>query len=177
MKAEQARMRFCATAFLALVLGAAFYFLLYLPQSAELRAKEAEASTLRGEIARAAAFRRMHPDPAKEAKTLGARKTLADRFLPARLDLNTFLSEAQRQATDAGVVLSALEPGEAEAADGLVRASVRLSVRGDYFAWLDFLYAMEQQGRFVKIDAVRGKADEDGAFSGTIALWVYARGQ
>ena len=53
MTARQARMRFCGAVFLALVLGAAFYFLVYLPQDAELRAKEAEARSLRGEIARA----------------------------------------------------------------------------------------------------------------------------
>ena len=56
-----------------------------------------------------------------------------------------------------------------------MRAPVRLSVRGDYFSLLDFLYSLEQRGRFVKIDAVRGKTDNGGVFTGTVDLHIYAR--
>ncbi len=175
MSAKQARTRFGVMALLSLLLGAAFYFLLHLPQQAELQAKEAEAARLLQEAAEASAFRRAHPDPAKEAKALGERKRRIDEMFPTRLAESAFLTETEKRAAEAGVVLLGVAPGEAESRDGVTRSSIRLSVRGDYFALMDYLYSLEQRGRFVKIDAVRGKADNVGTFTGTIELWIYAR--
>ncbi len=56
-----------------------------------------------------------------------------------------------------------------------MRAPIRLSVRGDYFSLLDFLYSLEQRGCFVKIDAVQGKTGDGGVFTGTVELWIDAR--
>ena len=95
-------------------------------------------------------------------------------MLPAKLDVGVFLAEAEKRAADSGIALLGVAPGEPGTAGGFAAEKLRLSVRGDYFALLDFLYALEQQGRFVKIDAMRGKV-EDGAFKGEIELWIYAR--
>ena len=174
MRAKQARLRFWGMAALAAALGVSFYLLSYEPQNDALRAKEAEAASLRREIGEAAAFRRSHPDPAKEVKMVAERKRAAERMLPARLDTGAFLLEAEKSAAESGVTLLGVSPGDAGTMDGFATEKLRLSVRGDYFELLDYLYALEQQGRFVKIDTMRGKV-EDGAFKGDIELWIYAR--
>ncbi len=91
------------------------------------------------------------------------------------MEESSFLLEAERRAAETGVSLLGVAPGDAGMADGYARASIRLSVRGDYFALLDYLYALEQRGRFAKIDAVRGQVDDGGVFTGVIELWIYAR--
>ena len=174
MRAKQARLRFFGMAALAAVFGASFYLLSYEPQSDALRTKEAEAVSLRREIGEAAAFRRSHPDPAKEAKLVAERKRAVEMMLPARLEAGAFLLETEKSAAESGVTLLGVVPGEAGTKGGFAAEKLRLSVRGDYFELLDYLYALEQQGRFVKIDAMRGKV-EDGVFKGDIELWIYAR--
>ncbi|MBP3691252.1 MAG: hypothetical protein J6I74_07995 [Schwartzia sp.] len=174
MRAKQARLRFFGMAALAAVLGVSFYLLSYEPQSDALREKEAEAVSLRRAIAEAAAFRRSHPDPAKEAKKLAERKRAVERLLPTRLDAGAFLLEAEKRAAESGVTLLGVAPGDAGMTGGFAAEKLRLSVRGDYFELLDYLYALEQQGRFVKIDAMHGKVEE-GVFKGDIELWIYAR--
>ena len=164
MGAKQARLRFCVMAVLAAVLGASFYLLSYEPQRNALRAKESEAVSLRREIESAAAFRRAAAE----------RKRYLDAMLPARLEAGAFLAVAEKRAAESGVALLGVVPEEPGTAGGFAAEKLRFSVRGDYFALLDFLYALEQRGRFVKIDAVRGKT-EDGVFNGTIELWIYAR--
>lgn len=174
MKAREARLRFFGTAALAAAMGASFYLLSYVPQSDALREKEAEAVSLRREIEEAAAFRRAHPDPAKETKAAAERKRAVDKLLPARLDAGAFLAETEKRATESGIMLLGGAPEEPGLTGDFASEKLRLSVRGDYFAMLDFLYALEQRGRFVKIDAMRGNV-EDGAFKGEIELWIYAR--
>lgn len=174
MKAREARLRFFGMAALAAALGASFYLLACAPQSDALREKEEEASALRREIETAAAFRRAHPDPAKEAKAAAERKRAVEKMLPARLDTGAFLAEAEKRAAASGVMLLGVAPGDPGTSGGFATEKLRLSVRGDYFAMLDFLYALEQQGRFVKIEAVRGNV-EGGVFKGEIELWIYAR--
>ena len=174
MKARHARLHFCGMAALAAVFGALFYLLSYAPQSEALREKEAEAISLRKAIGEAAAFRRSHPDPAKAAKSAAERKRALDTMLPARLEAGTFFAAAEKHAVESGVALLGVTPGEPGTTSSFATEKLRLSVRGDYFALMDFLYALEQQGRFVKIDAMRGKV-EDGTFKGEIELWIYAR--
>jgi Tfp pilus assembly protein PilO len=174
MKAREARLRFIGMMVLAAASGALFYLLSYVPQNDALHEKEAEAAALRREIESAAAFRRSHPAPEKEAKTVAERKRAVETMLPARLDMGTFLLEMEKRAAESGVTLLGVAPGEPGASEGFATEKLRLSVRGDYFAMLDYLYALEQQGRFVKIDAMRGNV-EGGVFKGEIELWIYAR--
>ena len=174
MRAKQAQLRCFGMAVLAAVFGASFYLFSYEPQRDALHAKEAEAVSLRREIGKAAAFRRSHPDPAKEAKRVAERKRAVEMMLPARLDAGAFLLEAEKRAAESGVTLLGVVPGDAGTTGGFATEKLRLSVRGDYFELLDYLYALEQQGRFVKIDAMRGNV-EDGLFKGDIELWIYAR--
>ena len=175
MNPQQARSRFFLMIALSACLGAAFYFFLHLPQHAELRAKEAEAFRIRQELAATDAFRRGHPEPAKEEKKVETRRRLVEVKLPPRLDRGAFLLETERRAAESGLQLLGVVPGDGSDAGGLAKAPVRLSVRGDFFSLLDFLYSLEQRGRFVKIDAVRGKTDNGGVFAGTVELWIYAR--
>lgn len=58
---------------------------------------------------------------------------------------------------------------------GPARQRLRISVRGDYFALLDFLFLLEQGGRFARVEAVRGRVDDAGVFQGTLEVWIYAR--
>ncbi|MBQ8699064.1 MAG: type 4a pilus biogenesis protein PilO [Schwartzia sp.] len=174
MGARRAQRRFFVMAVLSALFGVSFYFLSYAPQHDALRAKEAEAASLRRELGEWAAFRRAHPDPVKEATAVGERKNVVDAMLPERLETGTFLAEAEKRAASTGIVLLGASPGNPKMTDGLAMEKMRISVRGDYFALLDFLYALEQQGRFVKIDTMRGTV-EDGVFKGDLELWIYAR--
>lgn len=175
MGLKGAQRRFCVMAGFSAVLAAMFYIFLYAPQWEELQTKEAEASELRRVMAEAAAFRKNHPDPAKEQSRAEVRKRLVTGLLPPRLEQGAFLTETEKRAAAVGVKLLGVLPGDGAEMGGVVRAPVRLSVRGEFFSLLDFLYSLEQRGRFVKIDAVRGKTDDVGVFTGTVELWIYAR--
>ncbi len=177
MRTKRAQRYFFAMAFLTAVLSVGFYFLLYLPQQAELCEKEAEAASLGQEIEEVKAFRRVHSDPVGEAKDFGRRQQIADGMIPPRLELGAFLTETEKYASSTGTALLGALPGTPETWEGFAREKVRFTVRGDYFALLDFLYLLEQSGRFVKIEAVRGKSDNVGVFTGTIDLWIYAKAQ
>ena len=174
MQAKQTQKRFVLLALFSVVLAVSFYGFLYLPQRAELSAKQEETARLRKEIAAASSFRRAHPSPEKEARSLEKRTRLVDAMIPAQLDGGAFLAAVEKMAASSGVILLGVLPENARMTDGLAAEKMRLSVSGDYFALLDFLYALEQQGRFVKIDTMRGKV-EDGVFKGDLELWIYAR--
>ncbi len=177
MRSKQARKRFFLLTVVSAVIAASFYGLLYLPQRAELSAKQEETSRLRQEIAEASAFRRAHPSPEKDARSAEARTRLVGAMIPEAMDEGAFLAETEKKAAAAGISFLGVAPGDTVKMDGFAGKKLKLSVRGDYFALLDFLYALEQQGRFVKIDAVRGKTDDGGVFTGTVELWIYARSQ
>ena len=175
MSSREARKRFCGMTVFSAILGAAFYFFLYAPQWEELQTKEAEAAEIRRVMAETAAFRKSHPDPVKEQGKSEARNHLVESLLPRRLEQGAFLMEAEKRAAAVGIKLLGAVPGDGAETGGVVRAPIRLSVRGDYFSLLDFIYSLEQRGRFVKIDAVRGKTDNGGVFTGTVDLHIYAR--
>ncbi len=176
MQSRQARKRCLLLALCSAVFAAAFYGLIYLPQCDELSAKQAEATRLQREIAEASAFRRAHPSPEEDVKRLGERSRMARAMIPERLEEGVFFTEAEKYAAETGISLLGVASGEAAMAEGYTRKQLKLTVRGEYFALLDFLYALEQRGRFVKIDAVRGKT-ENGDFTGTVELWIYAQSQ
>ena len=175
MKRGNEQRAFCLMAAASVLLVAVFYAFVWLPQRAELREKEAALSALRQEIEGLAAFRRAHPKPTIEAETLDARETLAETMLPRQMDAGGFFAETERRAKESGLELRGLAPEEPALSDGLARQRVKLSVRGGYFALLDFIFTLEQRGRFVKIDALSGEVDDAGVFTGTLALWIYAR--
>lgn len=175
MKRRKEQTAFCLMALVSILLGLAFYTFVYLPQRAELREKESAASELRREIEQVAAFQRSHPKPKVEAEAIFARETLLETMLPRRMDAGGFLAETERRAKEAALDLRGVSPETPVLSDGFARQRVTLSVRGDYFALLDFIFALEQQGRFVKIDALSGDVNDAGVFSGTLALWIYAR--
>ena len=176
MKRRKEQTAFCLLAAASVLLGLAFYAFVWLPQRAELREKEAAALELRREIERIAAFRRANPQPKDETEALLARETLLETMLPSRMDESGFFAETERRAKDAGLELRGIAPEQPALSDGLAREKVRLSVRGEYFALLDFIFALEQRGRFVKIDTLSGDVDDAGVFTGTLTLWIYARG-
>ena len=174
MRAETARRRFFLMAVLATAIGALSYVLVLVPQQEALGSKSEEIRSLRREAEAAAGFRISHPNPAQEAKMSAERKRALDALLPVKLDAGTFLAETEKQAAASGIALLGAAPEDAETTGGFATERLRLSVRGDFFALLDFLYVLEQQGRFVKIDAIRGTI-EDGVLTGTLELRIYAR--
>ncbi|MBR5381592.1 MAG: hypothetical protein IK136_03115, partial [Oscillospiraceae bacterium] len=93
MKRRNEQRAFCLMAAASILLGAAFYAFVWLPQRTELRDKEAAVSELRQEIDRVAAFRRIHPKPTAEAETLDVRETLLETMLPKHMDAGGFFAE------------------------------------------------------------------------------------
>ncbi len=179
---------------LSALFAAAFYAFVYAPQRAALRETEAEALALRRDMARVEAFLRAHERGPEELAALADRADRARAMLPETLETARFAMETARYAAEAGLTLEGVAPEAADAprppdgADasftggysserngGPARQRLRISVRGDYFALLDFLFLLEQGGRFARVEAVRGRVDDAGVFQGTLEVWIYAR--
>ena len=174
MRLKRARIRFLIIVVLSVALGVSFRGFIYEPQCERLMDMKNEISSLRQNLAKIESFRQKHPDTAAEMQELAKRIEFLKKLLPENLSAGAFLLKIDSYAKAADITLSGFTSGAPEIVDGIARERIRLTVKGDYFALLDFVYALEQGGRFVILNAVRGTAGDDGIFTGTIDISIFA---
>ena len=148
---EQAKgvWRYLLAGLLVLALG---YFAVHRPLAAACvearqaaRAAEAQVTLIRQDKA-------AHMDSGQSDKRLTEEKRTADAALPDVVDTSALLAELQHTALQQGVQLTAVLPQEAQPQGEVWRQSVQVKCEADYFSLLNFLRALEAQGRFWQLD-------------------------
>lgn len=93
--------------------------------------------------------------------------------LPESMEQGRFLSLLQQEALRHGVVLTEVMPGSARSTERFAELAVETEICGSYFQVLDFLEAMEQSGRFLRIENTKVKS-ENGLLHCRILFKIYA---
>lgn len=173
---RQGRKFFLAALVFVSAASTIFYQFVWTSRMSELAVIHEKTSELSRDASEAKDFLRLHPDLEKYRSSMRKRIDHSGRLLPEKISTENFLDEIEAFSRRAGVSLTGIVPLPAEKSEGLALQRVKISVRGTYFELLDFLYVLEQGGRFTSVEEVRGRADDDGIFSGEIDAVIYAKG-
>lgn len=95
-------------------------------------------------------------------------------LLPRSMNTGTFLTELQSQSRKSGVRLLKVVPGEEKAYESYKEQWVAVTAKGTYFEWLDFLYLLENDGRFLDIREMKGQSDSAGVYEGVIKVYIFS---
>ena len=153
--------------FIAVLLGAAFFELCYVPQRAEIARLEDEVAKEREALVAVQNFMNAQGDGAAQGEALAARSAALAKRLPKTLSL------LEREAQHQQLTLAAVVPGQAEQAGGIVRLPLDVELDGDYFHFLAFLKELERSERFVRVESAEIQSD-DGRLRVKMRLSIFA---
>lgn len=159
--------------FIAVLLGAAFFELCYVPQRAEIARLEDEVAKEREALVAVQNFMNAQGDDAAQGEALAARSAALAKRLPKTLGQGDFLSLLEREAQHQQLTLAAVVPGQAEQVGGIVRLPLDVELDGDYFHLLAFLKELERSERFVRVESAEIQSD-DGKLHVKMRLSIFA---
>ena len=142
-------------------------------QRAELFVKQQQAGQNQQEILQIENFMNAHLQEEDYAAELKKREQVVQEQLPESMEQGRFLSLLQQEALRHGVVLAEVRPGSARSTERFAELAVETEICGSYFQVLDFLEAMEQSGRFLRIENTKVKS-ENGLLHCRILFKIYA---
>lgn len=154
-----------------LSLAGGIYF--FQEQRAELLEKQEKAGRNQREILQIENFMNAHLQEEDCAAELKKREELVQEQLPESMEQGKFLSMLQQKSLQHGAVLTEVIPGKARNLEQFAELSIETEVCGSYFQLLDFLEAMEQGGRFLRIENTKVKS-ENGTLHCRILFKIYA---
>ena len=153
---------------------AVFMLFLYPRQQEEIAAAGRELNMLRQQKKQLERFAAAHEHAAEDVKKLEKQEKTAEKLLPKQLDSADFLTSLQQWSRKSGIKVEKILPGEEKTYEAYREQQIMVTGKGTYFEWLDFLYLLEQDGRFIDIREMHGKADDTGVFEATIAVCIFA---
>ncbi len=170
------RRKYVFCLFCALLLGAVavFHQFVFLPQREALAEKEQQTVDMEHQIRATKAFLAQREDLASWGKELAARRARNERLLPRAMGTSAFFGDLEVWAAQSQVRVTGVKPQEIVADGGLFRQRMEVSLEGDYFQILDFLFLLEQGRRFVAVERLSGDVGEAGTFACRAGLSIYA---
>jgi len=159
-----------------LALNAAVFLAFTLPRTLAERSLAQRLETLQEQLQhereRAAARQARHELLAANARD--TQRFFAQTLQPARVELVPLLSELERLASQAGLMLGdqRFSPERLEAGP-LLKMEIAVPVRGDYAALGELLAALEGTSHLLVVDRIELRGDEAGERDLTLALSAY----
>lgn len=154
-----------------IVLGVAYYFLLFIPLRQEYLArfnertqKEAQKAQLEQSIAQLEQIRRDAPNIERQILELSKR-------IPEQAEIPTLVVQIEQVAREAQVTQLRIEPGQPEAPSGggdFSRIPITMSFEGTYEEMQDFLLFVRNLARLVTVNEVSYAEAEPAGGEGTV---------
>lgn len=160
--------------FVFAVLAAGFIFYLYPKQKEETASAERELELLKQQKKQLERFASLHKNAADDVKRMGKQEKIVSGLLPKQMDSASFLTSLQQWSRKSGVKIKKILPGDEKSFEAYKEQQIVVSASGTYFEWLDFLYLLEQDGRFTDIREMHGKTDKYGQFEGTVMVYIFS---
>ena len=160
--------------FIFAVLAAGFIFYLYPKQKEETASAERELELLKQQKKQLERFASLHKNAADDVKRMGKQEKIVSGLLPKQMDSASFLTSLQQWSWKSGVKIKKILPGDEKSFEAYKEQQIVVSASGTYFEWLDFLYLLEQDGRFTDIREMQGKTDKYGQFDGTVMVYIFS---
>lgn len=160
--------------FILAALTALFTFFLYPKQEEEIAAADRELNMLLQQKKQLERFAAAHEHASEDFKRLEKQEKTVEKLLPKHIDSADFLTSLQQWSRKSGIKIEKILPGEEKTYEAYREQQIMVTGKGTYFEWLDFLYLLEQDGRFIDIREMHGKADKTGVFEATIAVCIFA---
>ena len=153
---------------------AVFILFLYPGQEEEIASAERELNMLKQQKKQLERFAAAHAHAADDVRRLEKQEKTADKLLPKQINSAEFLTSLQQWSRKSGIKIEKILPGEEKTYEAYREQQIVVTGKGTYFEWLDFLYLMEQDGRFIDIREVHGKADKTGVFEAVVTVFIFA---
>ena len=161
----------------SLVLGGLlFFFALYQPQQRTLQEEKFLLEEQRVQLISLKNFLNAHPDLTAYEKEVEAKEHKAAVMLPEHMQLSPFVSDMQKLAVRSNVALASIKPDKISSQGDYDELAVAVEATGDYFQLLDFLKAIENMPRFVRVRQMLMQAEEQQLHC-RLLLVVYARSE
>lgn len=137
---------------LVFALGLALVYLLVISPLLTAAYRTSSAERMRAEtlLARMDAYHRADAENRDEERVFVLRHAFLARALPEERAQGAFLHDAETYARAAGVTIEGVTQQPPEEQDDLVLLPIEMHVRGDYFALLSFLRALQEGPRAVQ---------------------------
>lgn len=160
-----------AAVLLACVLFGGFLYPYQQERTAEV---QREVQLLRHKKEQLDSFAFSHADTSGDKSGSIREEKMFASLLPRSMNTGTFLTELQSQSRKSGVRLLKVVPGEEKAYESYKEQWVAVTAKGTYFEWLDFLYLLENDGRFLDIREMKGQSDSAGVYEGVIKVYIFS---
>ncbi len=164
---------FCLLCFLCCCIGAAFFCFVHIPAREDLCLLREEAALVSGEIVDIENFTNKHRDLKAYTEDIKKQLEKAKHALPDTVEQSSVVSLLQHHALIKGIQLTSITPGQTKREHDLLMLPIRVKINCNYFQLLDFLKALEEDDRFVKINQLCVH-ETDGRLSFEIETTVYA---
>ena len=158
---------------LCVFLFVAFFYFVHIPLQEETQQLEREAKDLSAQIIAVENFANKHQDIKEYSAAISKRQEKADRALPDSLEQSTVISLLQHHALNQQIQLVSITPGQTKTEHELIMLPIQIKLNCNYFQFLDFLKAIQEDGRFLQISRL-GAHSTDDKLSFEIEATVYA---
>ena len=145
---------FVLLCFLCLWLSVAFFHFVHVPLQEEKAAILEDAEQISMEIIEIENFMNKHTNLKEYAADLSKQMEKADHALPDSMAQSSIISLFQHHALDQQIQLASITPGQAKREHDLLMLPINIKLKCNYFQLLDFLKAIQEDGRFLKINQV-----------------------
>ena len=174
MKFTRGAQKLLAVLLTGMALALVCFCFLYPNQNEAVAASQRELQLMKQQKKQLDRFAAAHFDTNKDSKQLEKQEKISGNLLPKQLNAAEFLTALQQWSRKSGVKVEKILPGEEKTYESYREQLITVTGKGTYFEWLDFLYLLEQDGRFIDIREMQGKTDSMGIFEGTIAVYIFA---
>lgn len=143
-----------AAAGFVLLVGAAYYVLLYGDIASSIKAAKGQELQLRADLAEAKKNEFAYQKDLAELHEREQRQRDLNKILPTTTEYPAFLSALQSVANSTGVVLTAWNPQEEAVEQFYSRVPMRLELRGQFHQIAKFFYGVGQLDRIINMENI-----------------------
>lgn len=139
---------------LVLLVGAAYFVLLYGDISSSIKAAKGQEAQLRNDLAEARKNEFAYQKDLAELHEREQRQRDLNKILPTTTEYPAFLSALQSVANSTGVVLTAWNPQEEAVEQFYSRVPMKLELRGQFHQIAKFFYGVGQLDRIINMENI-----------------------
>lgn len=159
----------------SVLFGGAFFLLICQPQQEECARMESRLAERQVQIVSVQNFMNEHiPMDVYETEIENKNQRL-HKILPDDLEQSRFIGTVQQEAFKRHIIVAGIVPGKVQENGKLIVQPVQIVIHCGYFSLLDFLEALEQSERFLRMENVDVHSlDEQGRLECKIDLKIFA---
>ncbi|VBB06869.1 translation elongation factor ef1b/ribosomal protein s6 [Lucifera butyrica] len=153
------------------------------PQERTIQRLKGQYQAERGRVEVVEAFAQAHPDPDRYLADVDKQIALTDNMLPDNVEVSGFMAQVEKSSRDSGSQLVEVKPGQAAAKSGYQEIPIEITVRGHYFAIMNFMVKLQDGPRFsivknidMHVQSGKNASSSSPELEGNLAVTIYSYG-